>query len=338
MSAITHQAISRRSAANLFDAAHNIGATAFSAPIHGSRPDADWGLADPAPVMRRGSNLDSEGKVSPDMSTEDNGVELTDGPVKTADNVLLDLIRGTIGSHDATADGPARIDVQTPSGAMRLYLDGPTSGPAVLFLHGFPEIAYSWRHQFQFLAQEGYRVIAPDLPGTGASDYHGDDSAYTSLAIVEAIACCLDALGLTRVHIVGHDWGARHAWAFARERPQRAMSVFTVNGPWQPRSARRPLSMVPQDRFSFLAFLASPSANRILDEDPARTLRFFLGHLYGTPDAAEVGRLHTGLSKAEDPFGQAAFGCLPPWLSETELHMYVSAFQRTGFGPSLARY
>src|SRR2546423_2507365 len=127
------------------------------------------------------------------MSAEDNGVGLPGAPVKTADNVLLALIRGTIGSRDATADGPARIDAQTPSGAMRLYLDGPASGPAVLFLHGFPEIAYSWRHQFQFLSQEGYRVIAPDLPGTGASDYRGDDSAYTSLAIVEAIDCCLDA-------------------------------------------------------------------------------------------------------------------------------------------------
>ncbi|CAI0548941.1 unnamed protein product [Linum tenue] len=96
------------------------------------------------------------------------------------------------------------------------------AGPrAILFLHGFPELWYSWRHQLLSLSSLGYRCIAPDLRGYGDTDCPAPAAQYSSLHIVGDLVGLLDALEIQQVFLVGHDWGAIIAWHLCLFRPDR---------------------------------------------------------------------------------------------------------------------
>jgi len=90
---------------------------------------------------------------------------------------------------------------------------GPADGPLVLLLHGFPEIAYSWRHQLGPLGAAGFHVVAPDLPGYGRSDK--PDVTYDCDWIDATLIGVLDAIGCERAVIAGHDWGGLLVWMMA---------------------------------------------------------------------------------------------------------------------------
>lgn len=107
-------------------------------------------------------------------------------------------------------------------------------GPAVLLLHGFPDSSYVWRKQVPALLGAGLRVIAPDLRGFGESDRPGSVEDYGVVHSVRDAIVILDALGIERARVVGHDFGAAVAWAFAALAPDRvdrlvAMSVGHPN-------------------------------------------------------------------------------------------------------------
>lgn len=70
---------------------------------------------------------------------------------------------------------------------------------AILFLHGFPELWYTWRHQLLALSSKGYRAIAPDLRGYGDTDAPPSPSSYTVFHIVGDLIALLDTLGLDQV-------------------------------------------------------------------------------------------------------------------------------------------
>jgi pimeloyl-ACP methyl ester carboxylesterase len=89
----------------------------------------------------------------------------------------------------------------------------------VLLLHGFPDSALLWRHQVAALTGAGFRVIAPDLRGFGASDAPDGVEAYGLATVVGDVLGILDVLSVERVHVVGHDWGAAAAWGLAALRP-----------------------------------------------------------------------------------------------------------------------
>ena len=81
-------------------------------------------------------------------------------------------------------------------------------GPPVVLCHGFPEIAYSWRHQLPALAAAGFRAIAPDQRGYGGTDRPEAVSEYDIHRLTGDLAGLLDVLGVERAVFVGHDWGA----------------------------------------------------------------------------------------------------------------------------------
>jgi pimeloyl-ACP methyl ester carboxylesterase len=119
---------------------------------------------------------------------------------------------------------------------------GPTDGPLVLLLHGFPELAYSWRHQVEHLAAAGFHVVAPDLPGYGRSDK--PDVTYDVDWINACLMGVVDAMGAEQVVIAGHDWGGILVWTMARQYPERIAGVIGVNTPDLPRSAMPPVEML----------------------------------------------------------------------------------------------
>ena len=129
---------------------------------------------------------------------------------------------------------------------IRLYCleAGPPDGPCVLLLHGFPELAYSWRAQVAALGAAGYHVVAPDLPGYGRSDK--PDVTYDSDWINACLVGVVDALGHDQFVVAGHDWGGILVWIMARQYPERVAGVVGVNTPDLPRSPVPPVEMLRQ--------------------------------------------------------------------------------------------
>ena len=99
------------------------------------------------------------------------------------------------------------------------------TGPAVLLLHGFPDSRFLWRHQVPGLSEAGYRVIAPDLRGFGDAPRPADVRAYRRPFLVADVLGLLDQLGLDRVHLVGHDWGASLSWRIAGSYPDPSANM-----------------------------------------------------------------------------------------------------------------
>jgi pimeloyl-ACP methyl ester carboxylesterase len=123
-----------------------------------------------------------------------------------------------------SSDDIKQYDVET--NGITLHVTEQGEGPAVLFCHGFPDTAYTWRQQMKVIASAGYRAIAPDMRGYGRSSAPADASLYTPLHTTGDLIGLLDALEIPRAVLVGHDWGASHAWNAALMRPDRFSSVF----------------------------------------------------------------------------------------------------------------
>src|ERR1700722_11525574 len=132
------------------------------------------------------------------------------------------------GSH-----GLKIYDVET--GGISLHVTELGAGPAILFVHGFPDTAYTWRKQMQAVAAAGYRAIAPDMRGCGGSSAPADPTLYTPFQTVGDLVGLLDALQIPQAIIVGHDWGANVAWNAAMMRPDRFKAVFCLSVPYSPR-------------------------------------------------------------------------------------------------------
>ena len=115
---------------------------------------------------------------------------------------------------------------------------GESTKPLVLLLHGFPELAYSWRHQLRALAQAGFHVVAPDQRGYGrtvGSDdrYEGDWRASSMPRLVEDVLALVQALGASAVHaVIGHDFGSPVAAWCALLRPDVFRSVVMMSAPF----------------------------------------------------------------------------------------------------------
>src|SRR3954471_4222879 len=109
--------------------------------------------------------------------------------------------------------------------------------PCILLLHGFPELAYSWRKVMPSLAAAGYHVIAPDQRGYGRTtgwdgDYDGDLNSFRLLNLVRDALGLVSAFGYTTVDLVGHDFGSPVAAWSALVRPDVFRSVTLMSAPF----------------------------------------------------------------------------------------------------------
>ncbi|KAG2256117.1 hypothetical protein Bca52824_075411 [Brassica carinata] len=111
----------------------------------------------------------------------------------------------------------------------------PASGSGrdqiILFIHGFPELWYTWRHQMTALSSLGYRTIAPDLRGYGDTDAPEKVEEYTYLNVVGDLVALIDAVagGDEAVFLVGHDWGALIAWQLCMYRPEKVKALVNMS-------------------------------------------------------------------------------------------------------------
>jgi pimeloyl-ACP methyl ester carboxylesterase len=199
---------------------------------------------------------------------------------------------------------------------------GDPGDPPVLLLHGFPELAYSWRHQLPALAAAGHHTIAPDLRGFGGTTVTTDPTDYDVTTLSGDVLALLDALGLETVVLVGHDWGADLAWKAALLHPERFTAVAGLSVPYVPRAPAPPVPILREhlgEDFYIVWFQEPGVADEVLARDVRRTLC--------------TTRVWTAgwAQEDEDP-------PRPAWLSEEDLAVYVDAFTATGFTGGLNLY
>lgn len=166
---------------------------------------------------------------------------------------------------------------RVPAGEVELHLveAGPGDGPPVLLLHGFPEFWYGWRRQIGPLAAAGYRLLVPDQRGYNLSAKPRGVAAYGLDRLVGDVVGLLDALGLARVDLIAHDWGAAVAWWTAVCHPGRLGRLAILNVP-HPAVLRRALltDRAQRRRSSYIFYFQLPwLPERKLGRDSARLLR-----------------------------------------------------------------
>jgi soluble epoxide hydrolase / lipid-phosphate phosphatase len=110
---------------------------------------------------------------------------------------------------------------------------GPEDGPLIILLHGWPELAISWRSQLPCLAYLGYRAIAPDMRGYGQSSVYTEQSEYQLKYIVDDMLALLAHLGRKAAIWVGHDWGSPVVWAIASHHPDCCNAIASLCVPYQ---------------------------------------------------------------------------------------------------------
>ena len=121
--------------------------------------------------------------------------------------------------------GDVRRRIVSHDGVELAVLDAGEGFPVVL-AHGFPELAYSWRHQISALAAAGNRVLAPDQRGYGRSTRPDAIEDYDILHLTGDLLALLDDIGEDRAVFVGHDWGAMVVWQLALLAPERVAASW----------------------------------------------------------------------------------------------------------------
>jgi pimeloyl-ACP methyl ester carboxylesterase len=140
---------------------------------------------------------------------------------------------------------------------VRLHVAEAGEGPPLVLLHGWPQHWWAWRHLIPALART-HRVIAPDLRGWGWSDAPPGDYAKATFA-ADTLAL-LDAEGLDRISLIGHDWGGYAAFLLALEHPERVerLAALDIVPPWGGRTLPRPRHLALPLLASYQALLATP--------------------------------------------------------------------------------
>ena len=224
--------------------------------------------------------------------------------------------------------------VDTNGVTIRVTEAGDRGAPVVVLLHGFPELAFTWRHQIPALADAGFHVLAPDQRGYGGSTAPVDVDAYTVADLSADVMGLLDDAGAESAVLVGHDFGGVVAWGAPLLHPDRVTGVVGISFPPVPRPrvpTTRAFRRLFGDTFFYILYFQDVGpADAELNADPSATMRKIM--------AADL----TAPSPVPDPTGFldriADPGARPAWLSEDEFARYVSEFGRTGFTPALNWY
>jgi len=157
------------------------------------------------------------------------------------------------------------------------------AGDPVVFIHGFPELAHSWRHQIPALSDAGFRAIAYDQRGYGGSSKPETIGAYALTELVGDAIGLLDTLDLERATLVGHDWGSIVVWAAALMHPDRVERVVSLNVPYRGWCAGFPtIEFIREhlaDRFGYVLSFQEPGVTEaVFEADPYEWLRtIFVG-------------------------------------------------------------
>ena len=227
---------------------------------------------------------------------------------------------------------------------------GPEDGPLVIFVHGWPELSISWRHQLPALATLGFRAVAPDMRGYGRSSVYDQPSDYAQEHIVRDMLDLLDSLGREKAVWVGHDWGSPVVWNIASHHPDRCDAVANLCVPYYTieRGLDHMLTLVdrnlypenefPVGQWDYMRHYEENFAEAIAPMD-ANVHKFLkLAFRKGDPKGEGKPALTSATRRNRGLLGGSRLPDMPrddDVISEQDLSVYVSALERNGFfGPS----
>jgi pimeloyl-ACP methyl ester carboxylesterase len=190
---------------------------------------------------------------------------------------------------------------------VRLHVAEAGGGNPVVLLHSFPQHWYAWRHVIPLLSGQ-YRLICPDWRGFGWSE--APPRGYDTASRAADILALMDSLGLRRVRLIGHDWGAHAALTAALQAPERVSHLLAVNAghPWL-----RQRRLLPQLwRFWYTALFEYPGIGRLMLRNWPGVTRFLL--LRGAADRAvwQPGEVEEFVAASRQP-GSARAGEALHW-------------------------
>jgi pimeloyl-ACP methyl ester carboxylesterase len=207
-------------------------------------------------------------------------------------------------------------------------------GRPIVLCHGWPEHAFSWRHQMPALAGAGYHVIVPNQRGYGKSSKPSEVTDYDVEHLTGDLVALLDHFGYDDATFVGHDWGAMVVWWLALLHPERVDRLVALSMSYMDRGERPWVEAMEEmlgNDFYFVDFNRRPGvADAALEANTSR----FLRNLYrmNVPIAVpEPGNAMVNLAEAETPLGD-------PIMSDRELAVFVAAFESSGFANNINWY
>ena len=244
---------------------------------------------------------------------------------------------------------------------------GTPGAPCVLLLHGFPELAYSWRKVIPALAAAGFHVLAPDQRGYGRTTgwdgrYDGDLASFRMLNLVEDAASLLARLGIKEAQVVGHDFGAPVAAYAALTRPDLFRAVVLMSAPFggppaAPPSREIHAELAKLGRKHYQWYYSTREADADMRECSQGIAAFLRAYYHyksadwegnrpyplkswSAPELAKlptyyVMELHKNMAETVAPEMPRH---APAWLTDEELAVYADAFRNTGFQGGLQWY
>jgi soluble epoxide hydrolase / lipid-phosphate phosphatase len=227
---------------------------------------------------------------------------------------------------------------------------GPESGPLVIFIHGWPELSISWRHQLPAFAALGFRAIAPDMRGYGRSSVYSRHGDYAQEHIVRDMLDLIDSMGRKSAVWVGHDWGSPVVWNIAGHHPQRCDAVASLCVPYHTieRGLDHTITLVdrkvypeseyPAGQWDYMRHYEENFAEAIAPMDANVRAFLKLAFRKGNPEGEGKPAITATARRNRGLLGGSILPDIPrdgDIVSEEDLSAYTSALERNGFfGPS----
>ncbi len=236
-------------------------------------------------------------------------------------------------------DFPDPNQIATDTGHIAVYEAGPKDGVPVLMIHGWPELAYSWKGQLPALAQAGYRAIAMDVRGFGHSSAPIAVSDYHITEIVKDVRAVLDGLDIETVVLVGHDWGGIIVWHAARMIAKRIDGVISICTPHMRTPPADPIEIFKRrhgkDHY-FVRFQEPDAAEALFSQNP---LWFFKAMFRRTPKTAKPSHeMFYLMNRVQAFFDAGAQDTDDQVMSNADLQVFADAYARSGFHGGINLY
>ena len=218
------------------------------------------------------------------------------------------------------------------------YEVGPRGqGVPIIFCHGFPELAFSWRHQLKACEAAGRWAIAPDQRGYGLSSKPGAVDAYDIDQLTADMAGLLDHLGVEKAIFCGHDWGGIVVWQMPLIHPDRVAGVIGLNTPFIPRAPADPIAIM-RARFGpdmYIVWFQNPDEpEAVLGADTTRTMAFFMRKAASQPVAVQPDASGSTFAFKDLLRNWDGVTGGEPLLTPDELAVFADAFRAGSFfGP-----
>jgi pimeloyl-ACP methyl ester carboxylesterase len=224
---------------------------------------------------------------------------------------------------------------------MAYYEAGPREGVPIILCHGFPELAFSWRHQLKALGDAGRWVIAPDQRGYGLTERPAKVEDYDIEHLTGDLVALMDHLGIEKAIFCGHDWGGIVVWQAPLIHPNRVAGVIGLNTPFIARAPVDPIAIMRHrmgEEMYIVHFQKPGEADAVLDANVEKAMTFFMRR------PLETEPVGTGMAverKEGDPPAFALIHMLQAYdpavdpretfLTDDEFAAFVETFERTGF-------